>query len=228
MQHSARRINALTRPLGATRYLEIGVLGGQTFREVEVAQRTGVDPDFKFEVSTLIDERTRLVSQTSDEFFANEPLFPPYDLLFIDGMHTFEQVSRDFCNAIVHSHRRSVILIDDTLPNDVYSTNPNQADGMRYRRATGNNDIAWHGDVFKLVFLIHDFWPSLDYRTIVGSGNPQTMVWRANNIRRTPRFDNFERISRLTYFDLQENLDVLQKAPEDEAIAACIAAANSI
>jgi hypothetical protein len=32
-----------------------------------------------------------------------------------------------------------------------------------------------------------------------------------------------ERISRLTYFDLQEHIGVLQMVGEDDAIAACVA-----
>jgi hypothetical protein len=82
---------------------------------------------------------------------------------------------------------------------------------------------AWHGDVFKVVFYIHDFWPSLNYRTIVGSGNAQTLVWRANALSRAPRFNDLERISRLTYFDLQANFDVMQAVTEGEATSLCVA-----
>jgi hypothetical protein len=221
MLHSARRINALAPLIGAKKYLEIGVLTGQTFLNVAIEERTGVDPSLHFDVAAVINDKTRLLPLTSDAFFAAEPLTSAFDVAFIDGMHTFEQVVRDFANAIVYTHRRSVIMLDDTLPNDVYSTNPDQAAGMKYRRAAGSQDISWHGDVFKTVFYLHDFWPSLNYRTITGSGNPQTLVWRAANTGRTARYNDLERISRLTFFDLMENLDVLQVCPEDEAIRLC-------
>jgi hypothetical protein len=94
---------------------------------------------------------------------------------------------------------------------------------QRYRKQAKIDDGSWHGDVFKLVFYIHDFWLGLNYRTITGSGNPMTIVWRANNISRRPLFDSLEKISRLTYFDLQEHIEVLQMATKDEAIAHCIA-----
>jgi Methyltransferase domain len=221
--HSARRANALAGQLGARRYLEIGVSTGQTFRGVKIAERTGVDPAFRFDVSEVTDEFTRLVPSTSDLFFANEPLFPSYDVVFIDGLHTFEQVVRDLSNVMLRTHRRSVIILDDTLPNDVYSAIPNVAATMRHRKAAGNNDTAWHGDVFKSVFYIHDFWPSLNYRTVVGSGNPQTIVWRSPNGHRAPLFNNLETISRLSYFDLQEHMEVLRRSSEDEAISLCVA-----
>lgn len=223
MNFSARRINALALKLGSRRYLEIGVSSGATFRDVQVLERTGVDPAFAFDTNEIAGELTRLVPQTSDEFFAVEPQFPPYDIIFIDGLHTFEQVVRDFSNALLRSHRHSVLILDDTVPNDVYSAIPDHRATFRYRKAAGIEDGSWHGDVFKSVFYIHDFWPSLNYRTISGSGNPQTLVWRANGMRRRPLFNNLERISRLTYFDLQEHIGVLQMVGEDDAIAACVA-----
>jgi hypothetical protein len=123
----------------------------------------------------------------------------------------------------MHTHRRSVVIVDDTLPNDVYSVLPDAASAKRYRKALGNDDGSWHGDVFKIVFYLHDFWPSLNYRTIVGRGNPQTIVWRSNGFPRKPVFNSFEAISRLSYFDLRENIGVLKEASEEDAIALCIA-----
>jgi len=224
VNHSARRINSLAKQLGARRYLEVGVSAGATFRDVEIAERTGVDPNFLFDTNTLANEFTRLVRSTSDEFFVTEPLFPPYDVIFIDGLHKFEQVVRDLSNALIRTHRHSVIILDDTIAGDVYSAIPDQEAALRYRRAAGIGSSAWNGDVFKTVFYIHDFWPSLNYRTIGGS--PQTLVWRGNGMRRPPLFDDLERISRLTYFDLQENYGVLQLATEEEAIALCAAEVN--
>jgi hypothetical protein len=230
MNHSARRANALAKHLGARRYLEIGVSSGGTFRDIEIAERTGVDPKFAFNTNEFTNEFTRFVETTSDEFFVKEPLFPPYDIVFVDGLHTFEQVLRDFSNAILHTQRRSVIIFDDTVPSDVYSSIPDQTSALFFRkRADGsNNDKSWHGDVFKIVFYIHDFWPSLNYRTIAGSGNPQTIVWRSNNVSRQPLLNNLEKISRLTYFDLREYSSVLQTTTEDEAIALCIAETKTL
>jgi hypothetical protein len=222
MNQSARRVNALAKHLGARRYLEIGVHAAATFRDIEIAERTGVDPGFVFDTNELSNELTRLVPSPSDSFFAVEPLFPPYDVVFIDGDHKFEQVVRDFSNTVLRTHRRSAVLIDDTLPNDVYSAMPNLQDVNRYRKAIGSTDSAWMGDVFKTVFYIHDFWPGLNYRTITGSGNAQTLVWRANGVQRTPLFNNLERISRLSFFDLQDHMEVLHTAAEEDAIALCV------
>lgn len=219
--HSARRVNAIAARIGARRYLEIGVSRGETFLGVQVPERVGVDPRFVFDPAAIANATTRLHAMTSDRFFAEAAGTEPYDIVFIDGLHVFEQVVRDLTNTLAWTTWRSAILIDDTLPSDVYSSHPNRGEAVRLRHAAGGSGGAWHGDVFKIAFLIHDFFPMLDYRTIVGSGNPQTLAWRAAGPLRTPLFNSLERISRLSWFDLQAHREVLRPAPEAEAIALC-------
>jgi hypothetical protein len=144
------------------------------------------------------------------------------DIYYLDGLHTFEQTLRDFNNCVVHSHSRTVWLIDDTRPVDVYSALADPKRTLRFRHETGNKGLAWHGDVYKLVYYIHDFMPTLNYRTLVGSGNGQTLVWRSNHRHHTPRFNNLESISRLTYFDFRDNRGMFNECNEDEAIETCI------
>jgi hypothetical protein len=218
MNWSARRINLLADRLSAKRYLEIGVHKGDTFTDVKIAERTAVDPEFKFDINPLAGEHTHFYEKTSDQFFSAIEADTVFDIIFIDGLHQFEQVVRDFSNAIIHSRSSSVIVLDDTKPNDVYSAIPNVRDTMKFRSRAGIEDFSWHGDVYKLVFFLHDFWPALNYRTIVGSGNPQTFVWRSQNFERVPRFNSFESISRLTYYQLIDNIDVLRECEEGTAI----------
>lgn len=226
MKHSPRRINQLARATGAQTYLEIGVFKGLTFGDVEIADRTGVDPQYRVSIEDLAGPGRTLVTDTSDGFFAGLDRSTVFDIVFLDGLHTFEQTYRDLCNALLHTHERSLIIIDDTRPITVYSAEPDIGRGKQLRRlddAPGSG--AYHGDVFKTVFAIHDFHPGLDYVTFKGEDNPQTLVWRSPS-GREPRLDSFERISRLTYFDLLENLDVLKEMPEQDAIKRCLAAVN--
>jgi hypothetical protein len=219
--HTTRRVNALAARIGARRYLEIGVQRGHTFRTVGIAERVGVDPRFLFDTDAVADAATTLHAMPSDTFFATVAGTRPFDIVFIDGLHVFEQVVRDLTNTIAWTDWHSAILIDDTVPNDVYSAHPRQAEAVRLRREAGGKGAAWHGDVYKLAFLIHDFFPSLDYRTIVGPGNPQTLAWRAAGPPRKPLFNSLERISRLSWFDLQAHGDILRTTTEAEAIDLC-------
>jgi Methyltransferase domain len=223
MTHSARRINNLAHRLAMRSYLEIGVCDGETFRLIEMPARTGVDPEFRFNPDTIRDQSTRLVSQTSDAYFATLPISEKFDLIFIDGLHTFEQVVRDFSNAVLHTHDRSVILIDDTRPSDVYSALRHPGETSRFRNIFNSASKDWHGDVFKAVFYISDFWPSMNYRTIASGGNPQTLVWRSIKGPREPLFDNLETISRLTFFEFCDHAAVLRSGTEEDTIGQCIA-----
>ena len=226
-EFTAGRLNRLAEALGARSYLEIGVETGVTFERIRVAERTAVDPTFLFDTGKHANENTIFAETTSDRFFAGLPAQKQYDIIFIDGMHTFEQTYRDLCNSLLHSHWRTPILIDDTLPSDVYSSLRDPDQGLAFREAAGGGSSAWHGDTFKVVFAIHDFHLGLDYRTIVGSGNPQTLVWRSNATQRQPQLDSLEAISRMTYFDMVNQVLTLRQSPEEITINECLKALTS-
>ena len=219
--HTPRRINRLADLVAASSYLEIGVESGISFREVRVEYRTGVDPLFLFDTGLEVNERTRFVRCTSDEFFDIEPLRSQFDIIFIDGLHTFEQVLRDLMNAMSRAHDHSAFLIDDVWPNDIYSAIPDRTMAMEMRWATGNKDESWHGDVFKIVHFIHDFLPCLNYRTVTGSGNPQLLTWFSNKSPRQPRLGSLEAISRLSYFQFLAAPDIMRACDEEEALQLC-------
>ena len=217
-----RRLNRIGHELGSSSYLEIGLGRCSTFTRIDLAERTGVDPKFTFDESSVAGEGVRLKQMTSDAFFSGLPVAAEFDFVLIDGLHTFAQTYRDLCNTLLHAHPGTVILIDDTRPVDIFSAHPDREMTDRMRQEASIMSRSWHGDVFKVVFAIHDFHVGLDYRTIVGSGNPQTLVWRSVTASRVPRFDSLERISRLTYADLLEHEDVMQFGVEDAVIEAFI------
>jgi hypothetical protein len=223
-RRSASRLNSLAHALNASSYLEVGVWRGDTFLGIDAPERIGVDPNFQFDTSAYADDHTRFVASTFDSFFAELGPEVFFDLVFLDGLHTFEQTYRDLCSALLHSHPRTVILVDDTVPVDIYSSLPTHAKTLRWRKRSGSDSLAWHGDVNKVVLAIRDFHVGLEYRTITGSGNPQTLVWRSHAIERVPAFHTFEAISRATWFDLMDNFQLLQPCNEREAIDLCVSA----
>ena len=68
-------------------YLEIGCQENNLFHSVTAVHKTGVDP-----------ERGGTHRMTSDQFFAQNN--KKFDFIFIDGMHTYEQVHVDIKNSI--------------------------------------------------------------------------------------------------------------------------------
>ena len=107
-------------------YLEIGCDKNQSFSKINVKNKVGVDP---ISGGTIRD--------TSDNFFKiNKNKF---DIIFIDGLHHYEQVSRDIKNSLNILNQNGFILIHDCLPRSIaHQAIP------RYRGS-------WNGDVWKSI-----------------------------------------------------------------------------
>ena len=219
VNHSVRRLSHLAELVDARSYLEIGVHNGATFNNVEIENKDAVDPTFHFDVRAFATPSVRFFEVTSDHFFLHFHKGVRYDLIFLDGLHTFEQTFRDFCASFAATHRRTLWLIDDVFPVDIYSAHPDQKTALRFRHGTGNKRKAWHGDVYKVVFAINDFFPNISFRTIKTGGNHQLVAWKAPRRDFRPRFNDLERISRLTYYDLHDHLDVYRFGTEEEVLA---------
>jgi hypothetical protein len=89
---------------------------------------------------------------------------------------------------------------------------------MELRKKANAGSRGWSGDVFKLIFFIHDFFPCLTYVTLGNPGNPQTLVWHAPRSGFVPIFNNLSAIEQLTYSDLVEREEVLNTRPEAEGL----------
>ena len=200
MSASSNRINTIAKVMGAKTYLEIGVSNGFTFRNVKIEQKDAVDVRFGFPIVELENSQTRFFEQTSDAFFTSEnPKI--YDMIFIDGLHTYEQTLRDFLSSLRFSHQKTIWIIDDTIPSDIFSNLRTPTIARRYRSEHGFSGANWHGDVYKVVAFIHDFMPTINYRTTAGPDNPQTIaMWGQRSF--SPIFNSTEEISRLNFFDL--------------------------
>jgi len=138
-------INSLTKD--TDKYLEIGVEYGFTFKNVHFNDKTGVDPDPKFEV----ENSDSLKIMKSDAFFeTNNDLF---DVIFIDGMHQTEYFMKDLNNSIQCLKENGIIFIDDILPISYYE----QLKIPRkhyYEKGILKYGEPWTGDVWKVLFYI--------------------------------------------------------------------------
>lgn len=223
---SPRRINALAKGLRATRYLEIGIQFGYTVENVHVRERVGVDPEPRFDVARL-PRGLSFFTGGSDAYFASLAGEVTFDLAFLDGLHTFGQTKTDLFNSLSHVPN-GVILIDDTVPSDAIAALPSLEESLDCRRSVGSDALVWMGDVWKLVAYIDRCLPQLDFRTIVGSGNPQTLVWhlRPGDVISEPEGDDQVAIASLSYEEFFRNgvPDQFRPCTEAEALRACLAA----
>jgi hypothetical protein len=187
-----RAVQGLLKLFPEPSYLEIGVNTGDTFLKVNAPRKVAVDPVFLFDVAAAAaeDAGREFHEITSDEYFG--AVVDPserFDVIYLDGLHTFEQTLRDFTNAVHHLSPRGVILIDDVCPVSYLSSLPDRENYFKVREFLGVTDKSWMGDVYRLVFFIETFYQHMSYATIADN-HGQAVVWpgrRAEVPHRTVR-----------------------------------------
>ena len=107
-------------------YLEIGCDQNQTFDNISIDKKVGVDP---IQGGNL--------KKTSDLFFSENK--EKFDCIFIDGLHTYEQVRKDVYNSLNVLNDNGTIFIHDCLPK-----------GFFYQAVPRSRSI-WNGDVWKII-----------------------------------------------------------------------------
>ena len=145
--------------LVANRYLEIGVSDGECFCSLSVPKKIGVDP-IPPRPAVIFEAQkpgVQYFALTSDEFFkkvAPQVLADGVDVVFIDGLHTFEQAYRDCMNSLKYLSSGGVVLLHDCLPSSEVEAVPAQSyeEARRINGPTWNG--LWVGDVWKAIVVL--------------------------------------------------------------------------
>jgi hypothetical protein len=146
----------------ARNYLEVGVRDARTLAGID-CPTIGVDPAFTIAVDPVGKKRIlHLYQMTSDEFFRDHDpraIFgAPVDVAFLDGLHVFEYLLRDFINTERVCDRNSVILLDDCLPVNIEMTERVHRPELRQDKPIAG---WWTGDVWKVVSILRELRPDL-------------------------------------------------------------------
>ena len=107
-------------------YLEIGCDQNQLFSKVRIDNKVGVDP-----VSG------GNIRKSSDDFFKENN--SNFDIVFIDGLHTYEQVKKDILNSVDCLLDNGIILVHDCMPDSLG------------KQAVPRYKMQWNGDVWKAI-----------------------------------------------------------------------------
>jgi hypothetical protein len=139
-------LNALIVKNNYEKYLEIGVntpaQPGYNWSGINAKLKHGVDPN----VETTF-------SVTSDYFFKNIAAIK-YDIIFVDGLHIFEQSYKDIINGLQFLNDGGTIVVHDC--------NPINEITQRRERAS---DV-WHGDVWKAILKLRTERSDLNIKTV--------------------------------------------------------------
>lgn len=112
------------------KYLEIGCDTDSVFAHLFVDHRVGVDP-----------RRGGNMRMTSDEYFEQHQ--DKFDIIFIDGLHYYDQVKKDIKHSLERLEPGGIIIIHDCLP-----TSPLEAVIPMPEPLVS----AWTGDVWRINF----------------------------------------------------------------------------
>ena len=124
-------VNHFIRLNGYRSYLEIGVRDRRAmFQNIDTARSTSVDPDPAAKSDHVM---------PSDAFFAENR--ERFDIVFIDGNHTGDQVERDILNSLACLAPNGVILLHDMNPPTIFH-------GRKEYEVSGRYP-AWNGTSWK-------------------------------------------------------------------------------
>ena len=142
-------------------YLEIGCFENENFDKIYIESKTGVDP---------VSGGT--VRDTSDNFFLKNQIF--YDIIFIDGLHIYNQVRKDIANSLKFLKPNGIIILHDCLPLKI-------RDQMVPR-----SHEHWNGDTWKALVEARTL-KTLDVYTILADNGLGVVFKRKNrNILNLP------------------------------------------
>lgn len=187
----SREISAMS----SRAHLEIGTREGSSIAALN-CPTLAIDPELHIAGNVIGGKPQCLFFQmTSDDFFARyqpkQLLQRSLDTAFLDGMHRFEFLLRDFINTERCSHPDSAIYLHDCLPVTPQMTNRDQ------RKVPTSGPFAhwWAGDVWKLLPVLKRYRSELE---ITCFDCPPTGIVRIRGLRPRSRklIDHYDSIVR--------------------------------
>lgn len=150
-------------------YLEIGVRSARNLISIGGKPGIGVDPSPPSATLLgmlrvrlrLLRSGCRLYRMRSDDFFAEHvhSVFPGgIDVVFIDGLHTYQQSLRDALNALKSLRPDGAMVLHDSNPQDEYAAAPQLPSGLE--------GTSWSGEVYKTVINLRVSRRDLDIRVL--------------------------------------------------------------
>ena len=173
-------INKIIIKKNYTSYLEIGCFKDETFNQINIKKKIGVDP--------VSGGNLRM---TSDHFFNENK--EKFDLIFIDGLHVYEQVIKDIFNSIKVLKENGIILVHDCLPRKLW-----------YQTPTRMSDT-WNGDVWKAIVECRTLENIDTYTCLADEGIGVIKVQKNNNLLNL-NLSNFKNLKYKEYYTNRESL----------------------
>jgi len=155
-------------------YLEIGCDQDENFSQISIKNKIGVDP-----------KSGGTHRMTSDTFFLNNT--QTYDLIYIDGLHTYEQTIKDIKNSLKYLNQNGTIVLHDCLPKKIWN--------QIVPRIYGH----WNGDVWKAIVEART-WKNINTFTIIADHGLGVIQKKDNSNILLEEIDNYKKLKFKDYY----------------------------
>lgn len=156
--------------LNAKKYLEIGVFTGGNFLPIKAPCKIAVDPDFQISYLSKLTSglkqgfryKCTYIEKPSDKFFAEDARqLSPFDVVFIDGLHTHKQSLQDVLNTLDLLADNGVIMMHDCYPPNSAAAYPAESLSHAYALNLPGWTNEWCGDTWKTICTLRSTRPDL-------------------------------------------------------------------
>ena len=177
-----------TQKFSDCRYLEIGCDNNICFKSIPVINKIGVDPD-----------RGGNMKVTSDNFFKNNK--NRFDVIFIDGLHIYEQCRRDVINALKVLDKNGYIFLHDMTPRNWAEENVPRL-----------KNTLWAGDIWKVAIELSKT-KGIDFFVINADMGVGVLRQKEENIVYHDDFENLKDLKFKDFLNLNESINYID--PEE-------------
>ena len=182
-------INKAVNQFKNCKYLEIGCETNTCFNAITTEDKIGVDPN-----------QGGTIKKTSDNFFNDNNSF--FDVIFIDGLHQYEQCRKDIINSFKFLNDGGYIFTHDLIPTSWLEANVPRLQTM------------WTGDTWKVSFELNKTI-GIDFNVIIADHGIGMIKKKDKKIN---YFDDFSNLSKLEFSDFLKKISEIKFLEAKEAI----------
>lgn len=166
------------------RYLEIGCSTNVCFNAIPTINKIGVDPNAGGNVK-----------DTSDNFFKNNK--KEFDVIFIDGLHIYEQCRKDIINSLKILSKNGFIFLHDMIPRSWVEENVPRLQPV------------WSGNVWKVgLELIKT--KGIDFFIINADHGVGVVKKKEENVVYYDDYENIKNLKFKDFLNLNENIKYIE------------------
>jgi len=174
-------ISVATQKFANCSYLEIGCDNNICFNSIPVIDKIGVDPD-----------RGGNIKDTSDNFFKKNKKF--FDVIFIDGLHIYEQCRKDVINSLNVLNKNGFIFLHDLTPRNWAEENVPRL-----------KNTLWTGNIWKVALELSKT-KGVDFFVINADMGIGVLKKKEENIIYHDDFENLKNLKFKDFLNLNENI----------------------